>query len=127
MDTSIFLAQLMGPVLFIAAIALMLRPSIVKDFLRAGQDNRAGIFFMGIVGIVLGLAIVLSHNVWDGTWRTTITIIGWIAIIKGTGRLLAPEWGFAAAQKFASNKALMKIVVAVLFVVGLYLSYRGFM
>ena len=117
----------MGPVLVVASMALFLRPQLPSDFLRAAKESRAILFVTGIIALAVGLAIVLVHNVWDGTWRTTITVIGWIIIIKGCVRLLAPEWTLKTAQKGVTNKALVRVVTGTLFIVGLCLAYHGFM
>jgi hypothetical protein len=43
------------------------------------------LFLAGVIGIAVGLAIVIGHNVWSGgPLPVTITLVGWLALIKGS-------------------------------------------
>src|SRR5436309_2526718 len=91
MQASIFLAKLLGPVLVLVGVGALLNrrsmPELVQEFLV-----RPGLFFLtGIIDVSVGLAIVLTHNVWAADWRVLITIIGWMMVIRGAVRLLIPE------------------------------------
>lgn len=127
METSLFLAQIIGPSLVLVSLAWFWRPQSVSDMIVFIDANRAWIFFMGIIATVLGLAMVLVHNIWDGSWRTIITLFGWGILLKGIVRLFAPDWALVAAKALVSNKLWTKILLAFLFIMGLYLSYRGFL
>jgi|CXWL01.1.fsa_nt_gi hypothetical protein len=129
MDTSIFLAQLLGPVLLTVSVAMLARPKAMSDMMKTftTAQGQVWVFLLGLLAMIAGLSIVLVHNVWDGTWRVILTLFGWGLVIKGAIRLFFPEWALKTAGAVASNKALMKVCTFLLFVIGLYLSYRGFM
>jgi len=38
----------------------------------------------------VGLAIVVTHNVWTPDWRCLITLIGWIFVFAGLTRIALP-------------------------------------
>jgi hypothetical protein len=128
MDTSVFLAQLIGPVLVLVSIAMLLRPQSVSDMMQtlAAGQGQVWVFVLGIFALVAGLAMVVIHNVWDGTWRVIITLIGWMILLKGAVRLLAPDWALRTSSIMVSNKKLMQAFIFLLLLIGLYLSYRGF-
>ena len=90
MQTSIFLAKLIGPL----ALALGLGVLFNRDAVRAVMDefirNRAIMFLAGMISFPAGLAVVLTHNVWVADWPVIITIMGWLTTITGALRLVAP-------------------------------------
>ena len=85
------------------------------------------IFLSGVITLPVGLAIVVTHNVWAADWRALITLIGWIAVVAGTARLALPaamkRFGEAMLEKpfmIAAPGALMAIM-------GGYLSWQGYL
>ena len=91
MDTSIFLAKLLGPL----GLALGLGVLFNREAVRAVSDelsrNRAMVFLLGFITFPAGLAVVLTHNVWVADWPVFITIQGWLTTIAGAFRLIAPQ------------------------------------
>ena len=79
MQTSLFLAKLLGPVLFVTGIGLLANragyQAMAKEFLK----SRALIYLAGLLALIPGIALVLVHNVWAADWRVLITLFGWLA------------------------------------------------
>jgi hypothetical protein len=90
MQTSIFLAALIGPVMLIAAIGMLLNPGGQRAMMLAFLDSPPLIYLSGVLAMVAGLAIVLYHNVWAADWRVIITLLGWAGTIGGAARMLSP-------------------------------------
>ena len=44
----------------------------------------------GFMNLIIGLTIVVGHNVWDGSWRVVITVVGYLALLKGIVLLAWP-------------------------------------
>ena len=122
---SFFLAKLLGLYLLIVISAVFINRKnlerIVKDF----SSNLALVYVSGFFNLLVGLLVVLSHNIWTNDWRVLITIIGWITFFKGVIRLFAPEKVTSLANKF--NKTyFLNIICVIFFLIGLYLTYKGF-
>ncbi len=121
MELSIFLAKVLGLYLVIVPLAVLVNrkrlPRLVEEFsTNIGLNILASIF-----ALVLGLLLVVSHNIWTADWRVIITILGWLTLAKGVVRLFFLE----QVQKL--SRISLKPWFLVLFVlVGLYLSYIGF-
>jgi hypothetical protein len=90
MQTSVFLAQLIGPLLLVMGIGMAANADSYRTMAQEFLASRALIYVAGLLAFVPGLAIVLVHNVWAFDWRLIITLLGWLAVIGGIFRLVAP-------------------------------------
>ncbi len=80
--------------------------------------------FLGVVTLVIGLAMVLVHNVWVLDWRVAITILGWLTLLKGFDLLFFPE---RMKNRWPTMKNWLWVVIfGSMLLVGLVLSYLGF-
>ena len=126
MQTSIFLAKLMGPILALAGLAMLINrkglDALAEEFLR----SRALFFLLGLIDFTVGLAIVLTHNVWVADWRIIITLLGWLLLARGVVRTLAPDQIKPLGTKLLKNQNVMAGSVAVVLVLGLVLSFFGY-
>ena len=126
MPTSLFLAQLIGPTLIIMGAGMVASPpdwrAMAEDFLA----SPALIFLAGLLALVPGLAIVLSHNVWALDWRLIITLIGWLAIVGGAFRILMPRQVRAIGTSMIRRTGWMRGGGAVVAPLGAVLAWFGF-
>jgi hypothetical protein len=126
MQTSIFLARLLGPLLLLTGAGIVLNPKSFRTI--AGEVVRSVtlVYLFGFMDLAAGLAIVLTHNVWVASWRVLITLIGWLLLIRGAVRIVAPEIVMGYAAKVIRNKQVIPSAGAVVGVLGLVLCYFGY-
>ena len=91
MENSYFLAQLIGPVFLVVGAGLLVSHRDYRLTAEQFLASQALIYIAGLLALVPGLAIVLTHNVWSADWRLVITLIGWLGLIGGVFRLLLPR------------------------------------
>src|ERR1700710_2435858 len=92
MQTSVFLARLIGPVMLVVGLAVFANQRAFRDMAEEFLASPALLFLSGLLIMPTGLAIVLTHNIWAADWRVLITLFGWLNAIGGAVRLLAPAW-----------------------------------
>ncbi len=126
MDTSILLACLIGPLFVAVGIGVLLNPAhyttMAENFLKD-----AGLYYVsGAMVFVIGMAMVLYHNIWVADWRVIITILGWMSLLKGTVRIVYPSAGSQIAANLIGSETTLKASAAVILLLGAWLTYQGF-
>ena len=87
MNTSILIAKLIGPILFVAAFAMLANTKELQEMAHEFLKDRGLIYVTGVMAMLGGLAIINSHNIWTADWRVIITVLGWIMTIGGAIRM----------------------------------------
>ncbi|MBV8068165.1 MAG: hypothetical protein JO113_09315 [Candidatus Eremiobacteraeota bacterium] len=122
-----FYAKLLGLWILLAVLALALHRDATIAIVNAIFADAALGFVTGAFTLLIGLAIVLSHNRWSGgTLPILVTCYGWVATIKGLSFLfLVPP---AEARLFAALRfeRYFYVYLAVSLALGVYLTYGGF-
>jgi hypothetical protein len=125
MSLSIFLAQVIGLYLFLVSLAMLVHH---QRFKKTAADL-AGIPLMitltGAFMLILGLLIVVDHNIWTPDWPVVVTIIGWILLLQGLMRLFVPD-AFVRMSKDMQGKMVYTLGCWVRLFVGIYLIWAGF-
>ncbi len=126
MDTTLFLAQVLGVYMTVIGISILMYPKRTSKAIHEMASDYFLPYFGGTMALVFGLLIVLTHNVWENLTTSAISLIGWAALVKGMLLFLLPHDSFAEfAEKFNSRHA-MTIWGVIALVIGVYLLYSGF-
>ncbi|HWO07509.1 MAG TPA: hypothetical protein VNM40_02905 [Candidatus Paceibacterota bacterium] len=126
MELSLFLAKVIGVVLIAFSAAGLARPQIIHGALRDFNHESFSRLVVGCLAIALGAALVLSHNIWEVSWRGLVTLFGWLTLVKGGLYLLAPKALHQLSTSMLRNESQTRVFLFVCLVVGLYLAYHGF-
>lgn len=127
METSIFLAKLLGPIFLVIGLGVLFSRNVYRAAAEEVLEGRALLYLFGAIAFTAGLAIVLTHNVWVWGWPVIITIIGWLMLIRGTLRIVIPQQvGDLASRLMARNPNLLNIGGAIALVVGVVLAWMGY-
>jgi hypothetical protein len=127
METSILFAKFMGPAMLVSGIAVLVNRknihAVTEDFL----NSPALIYLAGFLALLLGLAILIFHNVWVAGWPVIITIVGWIALGAGIVRMCFPALVKKIGTAMMERGALIMIASAFNTALGAFLTYMGFL
>ncbi len=103
METSIYLAKLMGPIYFLVGVGILLNQDHFRAVVKEVSESPALFYLTGVIAIIIGGLIIILNNVWSG-WPLVITLIGWAAIAKGAVRLIAPDRAKALVERTMANE-----------------------
>jgi uncharacterized membrane protein HdeD (DUF308 family) len=126
MDISIFIAKTLGLYLLIVSIGTLLNASRVKKVLNDIIDNPSLLLLSGILALIFGILLVVSHNIWQPDWRVIITLVGWLALVKGIICICYPKLSIKITRYFVKKKAANKISGIITLFLGIFLCYFGF-
>lgn len=126
MEHSIFLAKIFGVLLTVLAVSLLTSKKNL-DLIFNIYKSREFIFLTGIISILAGTYLILTHNVWEMNWRGLITLFGWAAMAKGLIRLLKPQTTESTLAYFKKNKSATQMLTITVLILGLYLLHAGFL
>lgn len=126
METSLFLAQVIGLYLVIQSIVLMVRLKEMQEIVRELIHNRPVLLIISLIATMVGLLLVVSHNVWEANWRVIVTIFGWGILVKGILYMALPiENMDRLTKKFNTRGWYIGGGIGSL-IIGLYLVFKGF-
>ncbi|MFA5250545.1 MAG: hypothetical protein WC371_03970 [Parachlamydiales bacterium] len=123
---SIYLAKLLGLYFLIMGLAIFFKTSHYQKSLKEMGGSDALMTVISIMPLVVGLSIVLGHNLWVDEWPVLITILGWLLLVKGLIRLFCYKTVMKKTLKIAEKKSFLKTAGLVLGLIGLILCYLGF-
>ncbi len=125
MDTSLFLARLIGPMLLVIGAGVLINRENFRAMAKELTASRELMFLIGVLTLIAGLAILTTHNVWQG-WPIIVTILGWILAIGGALRILVPDT-MRSLQSSGLDKPAMPLVGGTIQVlIGAWLCYVGY-
>jgi hypothetical protein len=125
MQRSRYIAGLIGPVLIVAALAIVANRAIMSIIADQLASNYVVVILGGACSLVAGLAIVRAHNVWFG-WPVLITAIGWFAVLGGALRMIFPRAIAEIAPRFSDEGWVTVAECLVMAAVGLFMIYQGY-
>ena len=88
---SSFFAQVIGFYIILMCLSMLLQPERFKKIMTTVLGHPASLFICSATNIIFALVILTPHNVWVASWPLLITLIGWLALVKGVGCLFFPE------------------------------------
>ena len=127
MQRSIYLAKLIGPVMAAIGIGMLLNSAVFRILAEQFLSSYALIFLAGLITLFAGIALVLAHNVWTPDWCVIITILGWLSVIGGALRIIAPNLVVRIGGGVIAHAGALFIFAGLaVLVLGCVLSYFGY-
>ena len=127
MDFTLFFAKILGPLYAIIGIGILLNMktylNVIEDFIK----NAAIVYLCGVAVFVTGMIIVLNHNIWVINWPVVITIMGWMAILKGVFLIIFPNAMVRFTKKFKNMTRVLFADIIFIIMLGCFLTAKGFL
>ncbi len=126
MDISLFLAKVFGVYLMVTSVAVTLRRKELVPAIEQLFDNRPLVYIMSVFALVVGILLVVSHNVWVAGWPVVLTILAWLVFLESIAYLFLPFEVLARWARWFNTPAWYLAGGAVSFVLGVFLAGKGF-
>lgn len=125
MELSILIAKIASVVYLSAALGAMFSANYYRRLVDDMFSNAALTYLMGFTTVIIGFLIVNYHNTWGKDWTVLITIMGWIALIKGVLIIAFPKFIRSVSERIFKGRGL-KTFPYVAILLGLLFGYFGF-
>jgi len=122
METSIFFLKFYGYFFFLFAGALLISKKGMKVMIAASKDE-THIMFTGMLSLIIGLPVIILHNIWTFDVLGFVTFIGWISVVKGVVRIAFPS---CVVKKIESYNSESKVWLIIAVLIGAGLMYCGY-
>ncbi|WP_454782645.1 hypothetical protein [Legionella sp. WA2022007384] len=126
MDKSKFLSKVLGIYLIIVSLAMFLNLEQFTIYVQDLLKNAPLMLVLGLWTLILGLLMVVSHNIWEWSWRLLITLISWVVLLKGASIIFYPHYIDHATFLFTQNKNIAYSAAGFELLLGILLCYLGF-
>lgn len=83
MNTSMFIGKAFSFYIILTLIPMLFK---AKNFKKTYNDllaSSVSTTSVGILTLILGIILVMNHNVWVKDWTVVVTILSWWLLVKG--------------------------------------------
>lgn len=120
--TTLFLAQLIGPVMLAVGLGIFFSKEYYMKVYRHLENETLAVLMSGIAALIIGIVMVMSHNIWEGFIPTVVTLVGWLSILKGLMLIVTPGTVNRIGDKLGSTQ-WFPVIGAVYALLGAFISY----
>ena len=123
METSLFIAKIFAVVYVTMGIGMLLNFKYYQKTMKDVMKSSAVALYGGMCALAVGFVIVWLHNFWVCDWTVIITVLGWLALVKGVLLLLIPGPFLNFSKIFVKYMWFTPVFALI---IGLVLGYFGF-
>ncbi|MBV9731245.1 MAG: hypothetical protein JO275_00630 [Verrucomicrobia bacterium] len=117
-------ARAMGPFLVIVPSIVVVRAPDMGTLASEFFKSDLFVWFAGAGLLFDGIVIIAFHQYWSSLAAVLISLFGWVLALRGLVLLIAPKL-YEQAGEAMSSIALIRIIFSVIVLIGLYLTYVG--
>ncbi len=124
---TVFLGRLIGVFFILYGLSMFAHKQATVQAVTSLFHDVPLMFFVGVVGLIAGLAMVLSHNVWcGGVLPVIVTLMGWLTLIKSLFILfLSPEAESRLFLEGLHYEQIFYFCAAFAVLLGIYMVYAA--
>ncbi|MFH1284799.1 MAG: hypothetical protein ABIJ26_06685 [Candidatus Margulisiibacteriota bacterium] len=126
MEISVFIAKFFALLFVAIGLGMLIDRVYYHKMTKTIVKAPATIYLGGLLALLIGFILVESHNVWIKDWSVIITVLGWLALVKGVLLLLLPRPMMSLASRLVKGKNAPLVYGIILLVLGLVVGYFGF-
>lgn len=121
MDVTVLTLKLLSIYLVISGLFLLFKGKTVPHLLKDFFDHPSVVYLTGIILVFLSVMYLIQYNIWDGTWRTLVSLFVWVILVKGLVYIFSPK--SLSVGVVSRNKTTFVIYGVIAVVVGVYMFF----
>ncbi len=124
MSLTIFFLQFLGLLFLVIGCSIVLHSKQYARLVKDLEEFSLAYYLSALLPLMLGLAMVLVHNVWGTTEEILVSVVGWLTLTKGLLRLLVPQAQRVIVRAFSSQ--YLSIAALLVMALGAWMTWLGF-
>jgi hypothetical protein len=120
-----FLARVLSLYFVIMGLGLLLRKDHFQGIIQEFFSRKASVFLGGLLVLIVGILMVVVHPRFTPDWRSWITAIGYLSLLKGIVCLFVEGRVITFKAKLVAYGSFCYIAGSVCVVLGMYLGWHG--
>ena len=125
---TLFLGKFFGVSCLIMCAVLALRPGQTSAAINSIMESPGLLLMTGVVTVFGGTAIVVGHNVWSGgALPVTVTVLGWVTLIKGIALMVMPPRSLTAFYRVLRYPARLRLYMTAAIAFSAWLTVTAFL
>lgn len=123
---TIFFLRFFGVLYLVAGLAMWQNAHFFHKALHEVRHNIGTRLNWAMLPLILGTIMIVLHSVWEGEFRIIlVSIIGWLAFLKGIVLLAFPRV-LTPIMKYIDQEKHIRQYAPIVIVLGLILGYFGY-
>src|SRR3954469_25326940 len=91
-ELSLYLARAWGLFSVLVPLGLLLNRQNYLQMVNTLKPDDFSVLIAGVFALVMGVVQVVGYNSWTFDYRGLITLLGWVALLKGIAILFVPGY-----------------------------------
>ena len=121
---SFVLSQIFGLYLLITAILMLSRAAFYRQVIAKLKPTDGSIVLGASIGLLFGLALVDTHNIWDQYPRLLVTVVCWLILLKSVLWLSFTDGMLRLTKKLCQSR-MYYVMTTVMLLLGIAMTSRG--
>lgn len=129
MEIALVVEKIFGIMYLVVGISMLMQKAMWLELTAYYTQNMPRMMFVSFFPLLIGLIIVFTHNIWVFNLAVIVTIVGWLALIKGVLLFLAPQQLMKLVpapekqEKWIFYEAIIVIILSSLILVNAFFLY----
>jgi hypothetical protein len=125
---TVYLGKSFGVSCLLLCALLIGRPRAAVDAIESMMRSPGLLLVTGIMTMGAGVATVVGHNVWSGgALPVAVTVLGWVALVKGTALIAIPSRVLSAFYRALHYPERLRLMMVPALVFSAWLTWIAFM
>jgi hypothetical protein len=125
---TVFLSRLLGLYALVISLSMLIHKTAMITTAAELAEAPPLLFIAGMFTLLAGLAMILAHNYWSGgAAPVVVTLIGWALLVRGIVMIFISPSGATSIYEAMHFPELYYVYVAIPLVIGVFLTYAGFL
>ncbi|MBI5411980.1 hypothetical protein HZA43_02265 [Candidatus Peregrinibacteria bacterium] len=127
MENALNLMAILGPVFVVLGISMIVYVKPWLELIKECEKNHYSLICGALMGLILGLIMIRLYNVWEWNKYLLVTILGWLAFLKGVFYFLMPGKMIKTVIRWHESAPVITLHGVAALALGLYLSYVAYL